>query len=298
MTGKISSSRFALRLLVVMIMGFFTLTAVSSVSAATKAAQDDVLARWGKKIITKQDLETRISQYPPDAQEKLKDPEQRRQYLESLIQIHITGAEAKSQKLDKRKSVAVRIDDMMNSILAQEYLNEKLKTLKAPTDKEAEAFFAANKGNYVSPATVRAQHILIEAKPDAKPEDVTAAEAKAKKVYDELAAGGDFAKLAEQYSDDTETKSKGGDLGIFSAEQMAPEFFKPVSNMKKDELGKPFRTPFGFHVVKVNDVIPAKQMELKDVKEDVMTKLDNQNKEKLVSGEMERLKKKYKVKIY
>lgn len=298
MTGKNLSNRFALRLFVTIITGLLTLAAVSSVSAADKSVQGDVLARFGKKVITKQDVDLRISQYPPDVQEKLKDPAQKRQYLESLIQIQITGAEAKAQKLDKRKHVAIRIDDMTNSILAQEYINDKIKTLKPPTDKEAEAFFAANKANYFTPVSVRAQHILIEAKPDAKPEDVTAAEAKAKKVYDELVAGADFGKLAEKYSDDTESKAKGGDLGLFNAEQMVPEFTKPVFSMKKDELGKPFRTPFGFHIVKVNELVPAKQMEFNDVKEDVVMKLDNSHREKLVYDELERLKKKNKVKIY
>lgn len=132
---------------------------------------------------------------------------------------------------------------------AQEYLNDVLNKLKKPTDGEAEAFFTANKGNYHTPLSIRAQHILVAVKTDAKPEDVTAAETKAKKVYDELAAGADFGKLAEKYSDDPESKTKGGDLGTFSAEQLPPEFSKPVLGMKKDELGRPFRTSLGFHIV-------------------------------------------------
>ncbi|MEE9910589.1 MAG: peptidylprolyl isomerase [Deltaproteobacteria bacterium] len=298
MTGKISSNPFTLRLLIIMIMCLFTFAVWSEAVAATKPAQGDVLARWGKKIITKEDLDLRISQYPPDLKEKLKDPAQRQQYLESLVQIQIAGTEAKAQKLDKRKAVAMRIDDAVNSILVQEYINDILKKIKKPTDEEAEAFFAANKNNYVSPLSIRAQHILIELKPDAKPEDIATAEAKAKKVYDELVAGGDFGKLAEKYSDDPESKTKGGDLGTFNAEQMAPEFSKPLLSMKKDELSRPFRTSFGFHIVKVNDLIPARQMELKDVKEDVLMQLDNQQREKLVYEEMERLKKKYRVTIY
>ena len=298
MTKRISLNGFALRLLLIIITGLFILAASNDVNAATKPGQGDVLARWGKKVITKQDLDQRISQYPPELQQKLKDPAERQQFLESLLQIQIAGAEAKAQKFDKRKTVAARIDDMTNSILVEEFIKDKIKTLKPPTDKDAEEFFAANKSNYFTPVSMRAQHILIEVKPDAKPDEVTAAEAKAKKVYDELAAGADFSKLAEKYSNDTESKAKGGDLGVFTAEQMVPEFSKPVFSMKKDELGKPFRTPFGFHIVKVNELIPAKQMEFQDVKADVVMRLDNQNKEKLIYDEMDRLKKKYKVKIY
>ncbi len=296
MFPKISSIGFTSSLLVVAVACLVALTA--SYGIAAKPESGDIVARWGKKVITKQDVEARISQYAPELQEKLKDPAQRQQYLESLVQIQIAGAEAKAQKLDKRKNVAQRIDDAINSILVQEYINDIVKKLKKPTDQEAEAFFTANRNDYTTPASIRAQHILIALKPDAKPEDVTAAEAKAKTVYDELAAGADFGKLAEKYSDDSESKGKGGDLGTFNAAQMPPEFSQPVLAMKKDELGRPFRTPFGFHIVKVNDIIPARQMEFKEVKEDVLTRLDNESRGKVVSEELERLKKKYKVKIY
>jgi peptidyl-prolyl cis-trans isomerase C len=293
-----SSTRFASHSLLIMIVGLFTFAAYSGVGTAAQPAQGDIVARWGKQIITNNDIDLRISSYPPELQAKLKDPAQRQQYLESLIQIQIAGAEAKALKLDKKKNIAIRIADTTNSILLQEYMSEKLAALKTPTDQEAEAFFDAHKSEYLTPASIRAQHILIEVKPDTKPEDVSAAEAKANKIYEELIAGGDFARLAEKYSDDTESKSRGGDLGSFNPEQMAPEFTKPVSGMKKDELSKPFRTPFGFHIVKVNDLTPPKQMSFKDVREDVVMKLDNSNREKLVYGELERLKKKYKVKVY
>ncbi|MHB8138622.1 MAG: peptidylprolyl isomerase [Smithellaceae bacterium] len=298
MIGEKLSNGFALRSRAVLLIILLMLAISNTAGAVSKPAPGDVLARWENNVITNNDLDQRISQYPPDVQAKLKDPAQRKQFLESLVQVHITGAEARARRLDKKKTVAVRIDDAVDSILAQEYIQEKIKTLKTPTEKEIAAFYEANKSNYLTPVSIRAQHILIETKNDAKPEDVTAAEARAKKVYDELVAGGNFEKLAEKYSDDKENKTKGGDLGFFNAQQMVPEFFKPVSGMKKNELSKPFRTPFGFHVVKINDLIPAKQMEFKDVKEDAKLRLENQNREQLIHDELERLKKKYKVKMY
>jgi parvulin-like peptidyl-prolyl isomerase len=144
---------------------------------------------------------------------------------------------------------------------------------------------------------VKAQHILIQTKPDDKPEGIATAQAKADAVYKELLAGGNFAKLAEKYSDDGETKSKGGDLGLFTSDQMVPEFSQPVFAMKKDELGKPFKTPFGFHIVMVNDYIPPKQLSFKEVAATIRSRLQNERQEAAVSKELERLKKKYKVRI-
>ena len=260
-----------------------------------KQKEVNVVARWGDKVITAQDLDTRINSFPPELKAKLQIPEQRQQFLENLVQIQIVGAEAKAQKLQEKKSVAIRIDDVTNSILLQEYIAEKMAAVKEPTDKEAEAYYEAHKGEYIAPVMVKAQHILIQTKPDDKPEGMTTAQAKADAVYKELLAGGDFAKLAEKYSDDGETKSKGGDLGLFTSDQMVPEFSQPVFAMKKGELGKPFKTPFGFHIVKVNDYIPSTQMSFKDVAATIRSRLQNEEREAAISKELERLKKKYKV---
>ncbi len=299
MTGKKALRKIFLRRTAVCLtlIGVLFLVFVPMASAAQDGAKQ-VVARWGKSVITNEDLDIRIKGYPPELQERLKDPGQRKQYIESLIQILTAGAEARAQKIDKEKEISIRIDDMINSILLQEYINRKMKDLPPPTDQEIKAFFDAHQNEYVTPVFIHAQHILIEAKPDAPEEAVTAAQAKATKVYDELAAGGDFGKLAQQYSDDRETRDNGGDLGLFRADQMVPEFSGPVFLMQKGELGKPFRTPFGFHVVKVKDVLPATQMALEDVKDDVQNRLENEKKEKLVYSELDRLKKKYKVEIY
>ena len=160
-----------------------------------------------------------------------------------------------------------------------------------------EKYFQAHRSEYVAPVSIRAQHILIESKPDAKPEAAAAAQLKADVIYKELLSGADFGKLALKYSDDPESKAKEGDLGLFTADQMPPEFSGPVFAMKKDELSKPFKTPFGFHIVKVKDLIPSRQQELKEVIDSVRQRLDNENREKFIMKELERLKKKYNVKI-
>lgn len=297
MGKKISSNGFELRLLFIMVIGVITLAGSVGVGRAAGPSEGDIVARWGNQVITKEDVDLRIKAMSPEMQEQLKDHGQMQNYLESLIQIKIVGAEARARKMDKTKRVANRINDTTDSILLQEYMNAKIKLLPAPTEAEVKAFYEKYKEEFVTPAYVRARHILIESKPDAKPEDAARARAEADKVYEELVAGGDFEKLAEKYSDDKENKSKGGDLGLFQAEQMVPEFSGPVFKMKKGELSKPFLTPFGFHVVRIDDYIPAKQMALKEVYEDVKARADNENREKLVYSEFDRLKKKYKAMI-
>ena len=291
MEKESASNGFGLRLLFIMVIGFAMLAGSSGLGRAVGPPESGVMIRWGNQVMTKEDVDL------PEMQEQLKEPGQMQNYLESLIQIKIAGAEARAQKMDKTKRVANRINDTTDSILLQEYMNAKIKRLPAPTETEVRAFYETHKEEFVTPAYVKARHILIESKPDTKPEDVARAKARADQVYQELAAGGDFEKLAEKYSDDKENKGKGGDLGLFQAEQMVPEFSEPVFKMKKGELGKPFLTPFGFHIVRIDDYIPPKQMELKEVYDDVKARADNENREKLIYAEFDRLKKKYKAAI-
>ncbi len=285
---------FGFRWLCLMVMGWTALFASPAQGGPSRSPQDEVVIRWGNQVITKADVDLRIQAMSPAMQEQLKDPAQRRNYLESLIQIKVVGAEARARKIDKIKRVANRISDTTDSILLQEYMNEKIKGLPSPTEAEVKAYYEKHKEEFVTPAYVRARHILIEAKPDAKPEDVARAKAKAERIYAELEAGGDFDKLCAQYSEDKETKDKGGDLGLFQAEQMVPEFSGPVFKMKKGDLSRPFLTPFGFHIVRIDDQIPSRQMELKDVYDEVKSRADNENREKLIYAEFDRLKKKYK----
>jgi len=68
-------------------------------------------------------------------------------------------------------------------------------------------------------------------------------------VYDSLMAGADFAEMAEMYSEDNSAKN-GGDLGWFQKGRMVPEFDSLSFTMKAGDISQPFRTQFGWHIIK------------------------------------------------
>jgi len=67
--------------------------------------------------------------------------------------------------------------------------------------------------------------------------------------------------------------------------------------MKKDEISNPVKTVFGVHIIKVNDIVPEKQMDLKEATPAIRSRLDNEKREGIIVKELERLRNKYKVEI-
>lgn len=68
-----------------------------------------------------------------------------------------------------------------------------------------------------------------------------------------------FAALAKQHSGDPSNKDTGGDLGVFPAAQMLPEFSRAVAALKPGEIGPLVRTSYGYHIVRRNTFSEARQ---------------------------------------
>ena len=269
--------------------------------AAEKADKStkDVLAKVGNKVITKQDMKAVIAAMPPEYQISLQSNEQQQQeLLNMLIDTQLFAMEAKAKKIDKEKAIVQRIDGIVTSLLAQEYMKRKFSSIGKVTNKEIESYYNTHKSEFIDPSMVKAQHILVKVDVEtATPKEIAVAEAKAASIKKELEGGADFSKLAEKYSDDPGSKSRGGDLGFFTKEQMVPEFSKAAFSLKKGEISQPVKTPFGFHIIKVTDIQEEKQMDLKESTPSIQSLLEKQRRKDVMENEIERLKKKYKVSI-
>ncbi len=88
---------------------------------------------------------------------------------------------------------------------------------------------------------VRARHILVKTK------------AEATKLYYQLKDGADFEELAKKHSIDP-SAGNGGDLGYFARGVMIPSFEEAAFSLAKGEFSEPVQTPFGYHLIKVEDI--------------------------------------------
>jgi peptidyl-prolyl cis-trans isomerase D len=112
-------------------------------------------------------------------------------------------------------------------------------------DPTLQKAYEAKKSEYQQ---LKASHILFNAKSDAEiPEAMKKAEALRAKIV----AGMDFAKAADENTQDPSGVGKGGDLGWFSHGQMVKTFEDAASALKEGEISQPVRTPFGIHLIKL-----------------------------------------------
>ena len=100
---------------------------------------------------------------------------------------------------------------------------------------------------------VRASHILVLVAEGASPADTLKAYNKIKDIKNRLNAGEDFNLVAQKYSEDPSVKDNNGDLGYFSAFRMVYPFESTAYTTNVGDVSKPFKTRFGYHIVKVID---------------------------------------------
>jgi peptidyl-prolyl cis-trans isomerase D len=129
--------------------------------------------------------------------------------------------------------------------------------------KAYEANLAA--GKYGQPEERRASHILISIPDKATDAQKKAAEEKAKQVAAEVRKNPkNFAEIAKKESQDPGSAAQGGDLGFFARGAMVKPFEDAVFAAKPNEIVGPVQSPFGYHIIKVTEIHPAKQKSLAD----------------------------------
>lgn len=174
--------------------------------------------------------------------------------LDLYINYKLKVAEAYQLKLDTLPSYKREIETYKNQLSAP-YLQDT--TFIADLLKDV---------YYRTKNQVKAKHILIRLDKEATPKDTLFAYNKILKIRDRIVNGEDFEKVAVETSEDTSAqdnltngrKGNKGNLGYFSAFAMVSPFEDAAYNTKEGEVSMPFRTQFGYHILKVDDFKESK----------------------------------------
>lgn len=169
-----------------------------------------------------------------------------REYLDLYINFKLKVLEAKSYGMDTAASFRKELAGYRKQ-LAAPYLTDKEVTEQLIM----EAYERSKK-------EIRASHILVTCKEDASPKDTLAAFNKIMAIRKRiLEKKEDFGKAAMESSEDPSAKTNKGDLGFFSVFAMVYSFENACYKAKQGVVSMPFRTKYGYHIVKVVDTRPA-----------------------------------------
>jgi peptidyl-prolyl cis-trans isomerase D len=141
-----------------------------------------------------------------------------------------------------------------------------------PDENAIKEYYNKNIEKFSTPEQRQARHILFKLEPNSSEKDAEAQRKKAEKVLQLARSGQDFAKLAEQYSEGP-TAKQGGDLGFFQEGQMVKAFNDAVFSMKPGDISDLVRSPFGYHIIKLEAIKPAVAKPLSEVRDEVVRDL-------------------------
>ncbi len=176
--------------------------------------------------------------------------------------------------------------------LAMDELTARITSDITVSDADISTFYRANPDDFTIQAAVKARHILLAVNPNASAADKEAVRKRAQNLIAQLKKGANFAVLAKANSDDQTNKDLGGELPVFERGMMVPEFEKAAFNAKKGDIVGPVETNYGMHIVRIEEVLPQKLVDLKDVKEDPRLRLLilREKKQKSFNEFLDRLK--------
>jgi len=228
---------------------------------APAPAENKVVAEVNGVKLTEMDIETLVDKLSPQLQGRFATPEGKKEIIDHMINELLMEQAALKKGLDKDPKVAALLNSARRQILVENLTaNEIVKT--EVKDEQAKKWYSDNIADLMQPEKVRASHILLKDEETAKK---VLAKAKVK--------GADFAKLAQQYSEDPSVKENNGDLGFFTKDRMVAEFSKAAFALAPGEISDVVATQYGFHIIKLEEKQPAGAIPFDDIKPQIVNKL-------------------------
>lgn len=261
---------------------------LGAAAAGHAAEANPVLLQGAGVVITQEQVQTDLRALMPDLRAQLlADPEQMKQWLDTVYLRRALAAEAERQNVANQPEVRRQIQQYRETILA----NARLRNLEDASVSRAELLeaqarteYRGEKERFNSPAQTLASHILVKGSDDA-------AKAKAQELLAELQAGARFEELARKHSADPGSALRGGSLGWFAAGRMVPEFDAALKPLQQPgDLSPVVKSQFGYHIIRLDGRRAAVAKSYEEVRDELMTAIAGKQRGKAREAELDRLR--------
>ena len=239
----------------------------STASSSTTISDSNVVAKFGNKTITIQDVNNAFAKLPKQMTAPFQNnPKGKQQFMQSFLQEYIQqqllAYEAKKEGLDKSAKFTSMLKELKSMILTKLLIEQNVKV--NVTNADVQNAYNKEKSHMVVPAQLDISEIVVKSQATA-----------AMLLKKAIANSASFAALATKYSTNKDSAKKGGELGLIAKSDLFGPLKTAVKNVTKPgilnavvDLGKG-----SFAVVKVNKVVPSKTISFNQVKQQLKQQL-------------------------
>ena len=188
------------------------------------------------------------------------------------------------------RSVESYKNHIRDQILLSKVVRFELGSRVSISERKIAKYYHNNQKDFWYPGKARVRHILILTEKELSADKKKEKYLQAKEILGEVKRGKDFADAAKEYSEDI-SASEGGDVGFVEKGKMVPEFEKAVYSLKEGAISDIVETEYGYHIIKVEEVLDGRTLPLKDVKNKIEFILSNKKRKKAYDEWMSELRK-------
>jgi parvulin-like peptidyl-prolyl isomerase len=204
-------------------------------------------------------------------------------------------------------------EKIQRTLLEDELMRQEIVPKVKVRDQTIKEYYDGNKSRFTKPVMYRVNHILTTTlRPAKKPEDKASqnkavrltktinaeAKEKIKLILKKIHAGENFSDLAKQYSEDKDSNESGGDLGELHPDSTIPEISAEMIKLNEGETSGIIQSKFGYHILKLEEIIPSKLIPFSDAKTDIMNLLLKLETHKLFTAYVEDLGNHAKIEVF
>lgn len=198
--------------------------------------------------------------------------------LRSYLDILLLEQEARRRGLDREAEFRAKVDNYRRNLLLNTLLQREAGGQMEISEDDARAWYRAHPEQFDHPERVHLRHILVKD------------EKLARQLRERLARGESFAELAGKYSQDKGSRSRGGDLGVFSRRQRPELADAAFSLTRPGQIAGPVRTSRGYHLIKLIRRLPASRETFEQVRQSLLGRLRAARRQEIKQKLLEKLR--------
>ena len=219
------------------------------------------LVRINDVSISLEEFQQMLEKQPLEGKMRLVSEKGTRDFLENfVIPREVLYQEAKQKGFDKKKEILAKIEDAKRAILIDALLEEELRGKEEVSEEEIQRYYKENQTLFTEPQEIKIRQIVVNTEPALK------------EVVTRLSKGESFEKIASTYNIG-KFKEDGGNLGYIRRGQLAPSFAQfeeaAFSLRRRGEVSEVVSSPYGYHIIRLEDTRGSTLRPLNQVKERV-----------------------------